>query len=174
MRFATRLLAAVKSEPFLTAGEPTGLTGLLTHPAPRSQLLYLYSSTLNKLSKLPEHSVYRQSTEAITKQRFDVVKSIQPPGYEEWAQRAQKHVDDNPEVFGKGRDVRNVYVPARLESSVPEVNMEWDGKGIGKLNAMEGTRTEGEKAKRARVMERYVTSQVDPVHWEIEPSLEAT
>ena len=118
--------------------------------------------------------MYRQSTEAITKQRFDVVNSVQPPGYEEWAQRAQRHVDDNPEVFGKGRDVRKVYVPARLVSSVAEYDMEWNGKGVGKLKSMEGTRTEVEKAKRAQVMERYVTSQIDPVHWENEPPLEAT
>ncbi|KAL8866936.1 MAG: hypothetical protein Q9174_005985 [Haloplaca sp. 1 TL-2023] len=174
MRSMTRLLAAVKSEPFLTAGNPTGLTGLLTHPAPRSQLLYLYSSTLAKLAKLPEHSVYRQSTEAITKQRFDAVNSVQPPGYEEWAQRAQKNVDNHPEVFGKGRDVRKVYVPARLVSEVDEQDMEWDGKGVGQLKSMEGSRTDEEKAKRAQVMEKYVTTQADPVPWENEPPLEAT
>ncbi|KAL8896946.1 MAG: hypothetical protein Q9207_007466, partial [Kuettlingeria erythrocarpa] len=51
-----RLLAAVKPERFLTPGNPTGLTGLLTHPAPRTQLLYLYSATLAKLARLPAHS----------------------------------------------------------------------------------------------------------------------
>ncbi|KAI4176542.1 MAG: hypothetical protein LQ346_007865, partial [Caloplaca aetnensis] len=117
MKPTTRLLAAVKPERFLTAGNPTGLTGLLTHPAPRTQLLYLYSSTLAKLSQLPAHSVYRQSAEAIAKARLAVVEATKPPGYEEWARRAQAVVDKSPEVFGGvGVDVRKVYLRADLRS----------------------------------------------------------
>ncbi|KAG9622147.1 hypothetical protein KCU64_g20939, partial [Aureobasidium melanogenum] len=65
MRASSRLLA--QASRFLTPGAPTGLTGVLTHAAPRSTLLYLYNSTLDKLKQFPEHSVYRQSTEALTK-----------------------------------------------------------------------------------------------------------
>lgn len=173
MRSTTRLLAAVKPGQFLTPGNPTGLTGLLTHPAPRTQLLYLYSSTLHKLTKLPEHSVYRQSAEAITKQRYSIVDGIKPQGYEEWAQRAQKHVDEHPEVFGKDADVHKIFVPAQLTEQVDDQDVEWNGKALGKLPAMEGTRTDIEKERRAQVMARFVESERVPVHWENEPPLEA-
>ncbi|KAL8698167.1 MAG: hypothetical protein Q9201_006724 [Fulgogasparrea decipioides] len=136
MRFSARLLAAVKPEHFLTPGNPTGLTGLLTHPAPRTQLLYLYSSTLDKLSKLPQHSVYRQSAEAITKHRFSIVDSIKPRGYEEWAQRAQKNVDEHPEVFGKDADVRKTFLPAQLVEYVDELDVEWNGKKMSASDQM--------------------------------------
>lgn len=127
MRSTTRLLAAVKPDRFLTSGNPTGLAGLLTHPAPRSQLLYVYSTTLSKLSELPAHSVYRQSTEAITKHRLSIIQNTKPPGYEEWAQRAQKRVKENPDVFGKDADINSVFVQAVLMNEKEGANVEWDG-----------------------------------------------
>ncbi|KAL8959763.1 MAG: hypothetical protein Q9193_003422, partial [Seirophora villosa] len=128
MRPSKHLFAAVKSDRFLTAGNPTGLTGLLTHPAPRSQLLYLYSSTLSKVAQLPAHSVYRQSVEAITKARFSIVEATKPPGYEEWAERAQKKVKENPEMFGEDADISRVYVQARLTRERDHLDVEWDGE----------------------------------------------
>lgn len=127
MKNTTRLFATVKSEKFLTAGQPTGLTGLLTHPAPRSQLLYLYSSTLSKLSQIPAHSVYRQSAEAITKHRLSVVEATKPVGYEEWAQRAQKYISENPKVFGEGPEVGKVFVQANMSREKDKLDVEWDG-----------------------------------------------
>ena len=127
MKSTSRLLATVKPERFLTAGNPTGLTGLLTHPAPRTQLLYLYSSTLSKLAEIPTSSVYRQSTEAITKHRLSIVENTKPPGYEEWRQRAQKHVEAHPEVFGKDVDVSTMRVQANLTNEKDRLEIEWDG-----------------------------------------------
>ncbi|KAK1755789.1 ETC complex I subunit conserved region-domain-containing protein [Echria macrotheca] len=89
MRRTFRLLASVKPARYLEAGAPTGLTGLYTHPSPRSALLFLYSSTLDKLRAVPEHSVYRQSVEALTKHRMALVEATVPPGHEEWASRAR-------------------------------------------------------------------------------------
>ncbi|KAK5653865.1 hypothetical protein OQA88_7789 [Cercophora sp. LCS_1] len=101
MRRTFRLLASVKPARYLEAGRPTGLTGLYTHPSPRSTLLYLYSSTLDKLKAVPEHSVYRQSVEALTKQRMAIVEAAVPPGYEEWAVRARKIIVDEAEAAKK-------------------------------------------------------------------------
>ena len=76
----------------LEPGQPTGLTGLLTHAAPRTSLIFLYSSTLKKLQKIPEHSPYRQATEALTKKRLAVVESLKPQGYEDWLDRIQQSI----------------------------------------------------------------------------------
>ena len=101
MRPALRLLASLSqtTHRYLEAGAPTGLTGLLTHANPRSTLLYLYSSTLDALKQLPEHSIYRQSTEALTKHRMQIVENIKPAGLAEWQQRISQLVDEHPEAF---------------------------------------------------------------------------
>ena len=99
MRATLRLLASVKPARYLEPGNPTGLTGLFNHPAPRSTLIYIYGSTLEKLKALPEHSVYRQSTEAITKHRMQIIQSIKPAGYEEWAKNAAETLEKHPEAF---------------------------------------------------------------------------
>lgn len=97
MRRTFRLLASVKPARYLEAGTPTGLTGLYTHPSPRSTLLFLYSTTLDKLKAVPEHSVYRQSVEALTKHRMAIVEGAVPPGYDEWAAKARKLLADEIE-----------------------------------------------------------------------------
>lgn len=102
MRATLRLFAAVKPGRYLEPGNPTGLTGLFNHPAPRSTLLYLYGSTLDKLKAFPEHSVYRQSTEALTKRRMQIIESIKPEGHEEWAKKAAEKVEKYPEAFQSG------------------------------------------------------------------------
>jgi len=102
MRATLRLLAAVKPGRYLEAGNPTGLTGLFNHPTPRPALLYLYGSTLDKLKAFPEHSVYRKSTEALTKHRMSIIQSIEPEGYEEWAKAAAEKIEKSPEVFKQG------------------------------------------------------------------------
>ncbi|OJD15564.1 hypothetical protein AJ78_04187 [Emergomyces pasteurianus Ep9510] len=98
MRSTLRLLADVKSARFLQPHAPTGLTGLTTHPRPRQALLILYTTTLNKLQSIPESSVYRQATEALTKHRLKIVESTKPPGYEKWQQEVQQQAAANPEL----------------------------------------------------------------------------
>jgi len=57
-------------------GNPTGLTGIRTHPNPRPALIELYKSTLNYLGdKLPDESVYKKSTQNFTKKRLEIVES---------------------------------------------------------------------------------------------------
>ncbi|KAK6396952.1 hypothetical protein LTR65_007450 [Meristemomyces frigidus] len=129
MRAALRLFASVqKNAQFLEAGAPTGLAGLLTHSAPRSTLLYLYSSTLEKLKQFPEGSVYRQSTEALTRHRMTIIENVKPAGLDEWQKRVQKTVDEHPEAFRK--------VPITTHSGKTEYNIVW------KSTAVEGMKTE--------------------------------
>ncbi|KAL8808273.1 MAG: hypothetical protein Q9223_004034 [Gallowayella weberi] len=173
MKSTSRLLATIKSERFLTPGNPTGLTGLLTHPAPRSQLLYLYSSTLSKLSKIPEYSVYRQSAEAITKQRLNIIQNIKPPGYEEWVQRAKQKIHDHPNVFGKDTDPSNIFTSASMTEERDYREIQWDNKK--QPAALEGTRTEEERARQSVIATKAAEKpQFDTVQWENEPPLEAS
>jgi hypothetical protein len=99
MRGALRLLAKVQPEKFLEVGAPTGLTGILTHPHPRPTLIYTYNQILNKLKAIPETSVYRQSTEAITKARLKIIQDAKPAGYEEWRTRVKAEIEKNPDAY---------------------------------------------------------------------------
>ncbi|KAL7915591.1 ETC complex I subunit conserved region domain-containing protein [Trichoderma velutinum] len=99
MRPTFRALAS-----YLEPGTPTGLTGLWTHKTPRSTLLYLYSTTLNRLQSIPETSLYRQSVEATTKHRMGLVEKIVPPGYEEWTLKAKELMRKYPHQFEAASD----------------------------------------------------------------------
>ncbi|KAF8420717.1 hypothetical protein EV426DRAFT_611914 [Tirmania nivea] len=71
---------------YIAPFSPTGLTGLLAHPAPRPTLIAIYNTTLTLLDSLPSHSVYRTSTTTLTKHRLDIIKSITPPSYQSYEQ----------------------------------------------------------------------------------------
>jgi NADH dehydrogenase (ubiquinone) 1 alpha subcomplex subunit 5 len=60
-----------------TAKWPTGITGVHPHPEPRQRLLNLYNATLKSLDGIPEHAVYRQSVEALTRDRLKVVENTE-------------------------------------------------------------------------------------------------
>jgi NADH dehydrogenase (ubiquinone) 1 alpha subcomplex subunit 5 len=119
MRRTFSLLASVKPARYLEPGTPTGLTGLWTHNSPRSTLLYLYSSTLDKLQAFPESSLYRQSVEALTKHRMTLVEATVPPGYSEWEAKTKKQLADKPDLFrivsgrSDGSKVQKVKVGSR-------------------------------------------------------------
>lgn len=58
------------------SGYPTGIAGLYQHPNPRPALIALYNHTLTLLNdKFPQLSVYRQSVEALTKSRLQIVET---------------------------------------------------------------------------------------------------
>jgi len=133
MRPATRHLAK-----FLEPGAPTGLAGLRTHPAPRSTLIYLYSSTLSKLGAVPAQSPYRQATEALTKQRLAAVEALKPDGFDAWYDRARAQIEAHREKVG-GDDALayggRSFVMARIfepEVDEREKAAEWDGEPEGK------------------------------------------
>lgn len=96
--------------------------------------MYLYSSTLSKLQQIPESSVYRQSTEALTKQRLSIVEAAIPEGFEAWQSRIQQKIDSNPqvlEVFGqyvkKTPDGKVIVLPREVNET-DERDLEWDGE----------------------------------------------
>lgn len=185
MRSSLRLLASVQrsTATYLEPGAPTGITGLATAASPRSTLLYLYHSTLQKLAKFPAHSVYRQSTEALTKQRMAIVESTIPAGLTEWQQRIAPIVEANPEAFRK--------IPAISPATQGEFNIiwkdavpkpakkgkfdndEWDGEAVG-TPMPEGPRDAKDKRFQGRDMSRDPIALAQKIpQIEAEPRLSA-
>lgn len=168
MRSSLRLLAR-----YLEPGLPTGLTGLLTHATPRSTLLALYRTTLDKLEKLPESSLYRQSSEAVTKSRLSSVESTVPAGYQEWVSKAHKVIADNPDKFWLAGDevsksgMRTVHIEGKTyltpEKHVPgDVRSEeWNAEPDAGI-ALEGQRSAKEKEEMVR-SEQAKARQITPV-----------
>lgn len=179
MRPTVRALAR-----YLEPGTPTGLTGLWTHSTPRSTLLYLYGSTLDKLQSIPETSLYRQSVEAVTKHRMGLVEEASPPGYQEWADKARDLVSKNPDQFrfasGRvdGSEARTVKFRDRLfvvGSKHEEGDIryeEWDGEE-NDGGQLEGIRTVAERKDQATWAERKPLEDHEKVEWKDEPQLTA-
>ena len=203
MRATSRLLAAAArpAARYLEPGTPTGLTGLATHSSPRATLLYLYTATLEKLRRgVPEHSVYRQSVEALTRQRLALVEATVPPGYDEWAARARRLLREHPEQFsveaaatraatgvsarGSPATVRvdvdddgdgsggRTFVVARLPEDVDVRYLEWDGE-VDEGPEPEGSRTLEERDGMRKIFQRRDIADQDAVEWEPEPPLTA-
>jgi len=188
MRATLRLLAAVRpgAARYLEPGTPTGLTGLVTHASPRSTLLYLYSTTLDRLAAgVPEHSVYRQSVEAVTRHRLDLVEAAVPAGHAEWTVRAQKRIADHPDEFNIAnqasvsgsraikveRDGRS-FVVHTDPTEVDMRDLEWDGE-LDEGAELEGSRSLEEKQDLVHIFERTDVGQVEKAEWEPEPQLTA-
>ncbi|KAK7957045.1 uncharacterized protein PG986_006267 [Apiospora aurea] len=168
MRRTLRLLADVKpaATRYLNAGNPTGLTGLYTATSPRSTLLYLYNTTLEKLQAAPETSLYRQSVEALTKHRMSIIEAAEPPGHAEWAERAKKILEQHPDGFKienrAARDGARMQVVQRggqtymMRHAPQEKDIrheEWDGE-IDEGAELEGPRSEAERADQELIFER--------------------
>lgn len=132
MRAAARLFASVKPGQFLEAGAPTGLTGLVTHPSPRSSLLYHYTSTLDKLKQIPESSVYRQSTEALTKHRLSIVEQSKPAGWDQWQEKIQMQVGDDPGLVSilEHTTGQTLVLPKVQDVDERSTAAEWDGEEV--------------------------------------------
>jgi NADH dehydrogenase (ubiquinone) 1 alpha subcomplex subunit 5 len=132
MRAALRLFASVKPGQFLEAGTPTGLTGLLTHPSPRSTLLYNYNSTLDKLKQMPESSVYRQSTEALTRHRLKIIQESIPAGWKEWTEHVEMQIASDPDHYKvtKTTDGDMYMLPRDQDVDTRSNKLEWDGEEV--------------------------------------------
>lgn len=180
MRSTIRLLANVKSARYLEPFAPTGLTGLTTHPSPRPTLIYLYTATLQKLKAFPESSVYRQSTEALTRQRLQIIESTKPPGFEAWLERVKKTVGAEPERFASLRRADGSYAASQRDDGTDNPRgEEWDGE------AMEATsegpaRTPEQEAQWEQAIEDGTKTDskgsdfyLEQMKWENEPALEA-
>lgn len=181
MRGTLRLLASVKPVRFLEPGAPTGLTGLLANPSPRSTLLYLYSSTLDRLRVVPETSLYRQSVEAVTKHRMSLVQSVKPAGYDEWLAKAQQILEKHPEHFketahktadgslaaGLERDGK-FFVLRQTQPDIDSRYKEWDGEADEGAE-LEGSRSEEERKDQSRLFRDPFEG--DGIEWADEPKL---
>lgn len=179
MRQTPRVLAR-----YLEPGTPTGLTGMWTHSTPRSTLLFLYGSTLNKLQPMPETSLYRRSVEAVTKHRMGLVERMVPPGYNEWAAKARELVSKNPDQFrvasGRvdGSEARTVKLGNRIfvvgaKHDEGDVRYEeWDGEE-DEGGELEGIRTPAERRDQVIWAERKPLEDHEKVEWEDEPQLTA-
>ena len=53
----------------------TGVHGLAVHPDPLPALIKTYESTLSTISSIPQTSVYRQSVEALVRNKLNIVKN---------------------------------------------------------------------------------------------------
>lgn len=187
MRQTLRLLANAKAIRYLEPGTPTGLTGLWTHNNPRSALLFLYSSTLEKLRALPESSLYRQSAEALTKHRLNLVEATVPVGYDAWLRdnkELAKVMAENPEGFrvasGRldGSEARvlkfggKTFV-VRKQHDEGDIRLEeWDGEA-DEGPGSEGLRSEEERADQALLAKRTDLRGSATVQWKQEPQLTA-
>ena len=174
MRATLRLFARVKAGKYLENFAPTGLTGLTTHPSPRPTLIYLYTSTLEKLKQLPESSVYRQSTEALTRQRLNIVDAVKPAGFDAWLQRVQAVVAENPEAFKAARRPDGSYAAIqKVEVETPE-GKDFDGN-TDEAQTEGGYLNEEEMRARIKQINEEIRQELEPkVKWEPEPALEAT
>lgn len=185
MRRTLRLLASVKPARYLEPGTQTGLAGVYTHSSPRSALLYLYTHTLEKLKAFPEHSVYRQSVEALTKHRLAIVEASKPAGYDEWAERARKLIAENPGQFNvsasgrvDGAQAHRITIGGKeflVRHIPPEKDQryqEWDGE-IDEGPELEGARTEEERKDQVLLATRKPLEEVKQIKWEDEPQLTA-
>lgn len=170
MRSSLRLLAKVKpSSQYLEANTPTGLTGIQTHPSPRPSLIVLYNQTLSKLSSLPENSVYRKSTEALTRHRLKIVSSAKPAGYEEWLEKTKAVVDKEPEAYKHLKQPDGSYAPRLV---LGDSKIEWDGEK--KQRMTEGPQSVEELQKKAQLLEDAGEEHtVTRKSLEVEPPLDA-
>ena len=181
MRSTLRLLANVKPR-YLEPFAPTGLTGLFTHPSPRPTLIYLYSTTLQKLQAFPESSAYRQSVEALSRNRLQIIESQKPAGFDAWLERVRKTVGAEPERFAKVQRTEGSFTHAAAQQKDGSDNArgeEWDGEGPPVPGG--GPRTPQEQAEWAQIMaeasETTEKAEHDFYHqqmkWESEPALNA-
>ena len=159
MRNSLRLLAQVKPGRFLEANTPTGLTGLTTHPAPRPALILTYKQTLDKLQQLPASSVYRQSTEALTKNRLAIIEAAKPAGYDEWLSKMHKALEANPDAYKSMKRPDGSFAREKIYEDRSQV---WDGE-VTKNDALStGDYTEKAATERGRVISKEVSERDGP------------
>lgn len=141
--------------------------------------MYTYHQTLLKLAQLPSTSVYRQSTEALTKHRLAIVEAAKPAGYDEWLARVKKQIEAAPEAY---KDMKNADGSLSHMKVYQEKSVAWDGEYKRGQANQEGTNTAAEaEAKGKKVAEEVErvdkAAAVGPVpdedDLEVEPPLNA-
>lgn len=185
MRATISRMAGVKPARYLTPGSKTGLAGLYTHETPRSTLLFLYSTTLDKVKAAPEQSVYRQSVEAITKHRMAIVEAVKPEGFDAWQERLNKLVKEYPDHFtetGNARRDGNAswglekngtsFIIQKRAPVQDDRLQEWDGE-LNEGGELEGARSASERQDQVLSSTRVSLEEPLPFTIEAEPALTA-
>ncbi|KAG6058480.1 hypothetical protein E4U32_004593 [Claviceps aff. humidiphila group G2b] len=157
---------------YLEPGTPTGLVGLCTHSHPRSALLYLYASTLHKLQSIPENSLYRQSVEAVTRHRMNLVDRIVPAGYNEWAVKAKAIISKNPSQSRIAGELFN-YSEARTLQLGGRVYIIGPNTQTGDVSSGGGDAEADSRSVQMIWAERESLKVDQDIEWEDEPQLTA-
>ncbi|KZT74659.1 NADH2 dehydrogenase [Daedalea quercina L-15889] len=76
----------------------TGITGLDVHHDPIPHLIQTYKTTLDKLSAIPETSVYRQGVEALTKHKLKIVQAADGNITEVEKQLDEGHIEESLDI----------------------------------------------------------------------------
>lgn len=93
VRFVPSAMRASTATKFLRTKRTTNIAGLEIHPDPLPELVSTYTHTLNVLKGLPESAVFRQSSEAVTQQRLDIVKEAMTPTSRETVYGSEAAID---------------------------------------------------------------------------------
>ena len=99
----------------------TGITGLAVHPSPFIHLVKVYDDTLATLNQIPAGAVYRQSAEAVIKQRRPVVAPYVEITPDEGVEETIAKVE---EEIGSGL-IEEVVLQAEDEKSLALKMLEW-------------------------------------------------
>ena len=76
----------------------TGITGLEVHHDPIPHLVQTYKTTLEKLSAIPETSVYRQGVEALTNHKLNIVQAANGNIAEVEKQLDEGHIEESLDI----------------------------------------------------------------------------
>ncbi|KAK0523101.1 hypothetical protein OC834_003023 [Tilletia horrida] len=100
--------------------QTTEIFGIDVHPSPLTELRDTYSRTLSTLQALPQGTVYRQATEALTNHRLSVVESALGQG-KIVDEDAIKTVEDKLELG----QIEEVIMQAHDELGLAAKMIEW-------------------------------------------------
>ena len=165
---------------YLTPGNPTGLTGVLTHPSPRTELIALYTATLAKLSRFPSSSAYRNATEALTAHRLAQAESLIPAGWDEWKTKADSLLQKYPNLFKVHSPSKQyvrydaggkVFISEQFVEEEDPDEVEFEGQGLPTMRpgfgGIEAGKKLAERAGNATELEKGENE------WISEPKLDA-
>lgn len=93
VRFVPSVMRANVATKFMRTKRTTNIAGLEIHPDPLPELVSTYTHTLNVLKGLPETAVFRQSSEAVTQHRLDIVKEAMTAASRETVYGSEAAID---------------------------------------------------------------------------------
>jgi len=100
--------------------------------------------------------VYRQSAEALTKHRLEIIESTKPEGYEQWLERVRKQIEASPKAYSQF-----LNPDGSLASEKPYFEQidNWDGQ-ISKADAhYEGTNDLARADHKTKAVEKEIQAK---------------